>query len=374
MPIPTDNQRTYLSLHSLLVATFMEAAPSAFSVSSTATTDQVALDLCSVCVDLVTVCARALLGQADFASLDSAKELRSAFSEFLKRMAAYFPFGRGEGAASAASDAVFGMSLNYAKLAVALAPVPPAIAPQPVWKRRVRAIDTAWRGVSNKSDPALAAAADWVASCLEPSTDALAPQLSPTSYAELLPVVRSLLLRPSTAELGTQFVHAVLRQQSASAKRRASDAFLASLFHTHEDRWGTLPFFVPLGSGLRAGFAKWLQSVPKTLWELGNKDQEATEQLLRFLLDLGRRAPNGLEKPYSLVEAGELEGLAAKLAPFFWVAQRSMLGPWGRLDDGTQRLALDVARVWAPMDERLGAAVAEAVESRPWATEYWARS
>lgn len=352
----------------------MEAAPSAFSVSSTATTDQVALDLCSVCVSLVTVCARALLAQADFASLESAKELRAAFAEFLKRMAAYFPFGRGEGAASAASDAVFGMSLNYAKLAVALAPVAPSIAPQPVWKRRVRAIDTAWRGVSARSDPALAAAAEWVAACLAPPADALAPQLAPASYTELLPVVRSLLLRPATAELGTQFVHAVLRQASASSKRRASDAFLAALFHTHEDRWGTTPFFVPLGSGLRAGFQKWLASVPKTLWELGNKDQEASEGLLRFLLELGRRAPNGLEGPYSLVEAGELEGLAAKLAPFFWVAQRSMPGPWGRLDEGAQRLALDVARVWAPLDARLATAVAEAAATRPWANEYWARS
>lgn len=351
----------------------MEAAPSAFSVSATATTDQLSLDLCSVCVDLVTVCARALLGQADFASLESARELRSAFGEFLKRMAAYFPFGRGE-AASASADTTFAMSLNYAKLAVALAPIPPAIAPQPVWKRRVRAIDTAWRGVSSKSDPALAAAADWVASCLEPSNDALAPQLSPTSYTELLPVVRSLLLRPSTADLGTQFVHAVLRQQSASAKRRASDTFLASLFQLHEDRWGTMPFFVPLGSGLREGFARWLASLPKTLWELGNKDLVATEQLLRFLLDLGRRAPNGLEKPYSLVDVAELEGIAAKLAPFFWVAQRSMIGPWGRLDDSTQRLALDVARVWAPLDSRLTEAVTEAVETRPWAREYWARS
>lgn len=372
MRVSADAQRTYLSLHSLLVATFMEAAPSAFSPSASATVDQVALDLCSVCVDLATVCARALLPLPEFSGLENAKELRSAFAEFLKRMAAYFPFTHS--VAGPAADAAFAMSLNYAKLAVALAPLASPIAPQPVWKRRVRAIEQAWRSVSTKSDPALAAAADWVADCLEPSSDALAPQLSPQSYAELLPVVRSLTLRPATSDLGGKFLQAVLRQPSASAKRRQSDAFLISLFQTHEDRWGTTPFFVPLASPFRGNFQKWLASTPKALWELGNKDQEATEQLLRFLLDLGLRGTNGLEKPFSLIDVGDLEGLAPKLTPFFWVSQRSMLGPWGRLDEKTQRLALDVARVWAPLDAKLDEAVNEAVQERPWAKVYWMRS
>jgi pre-rRNA-processing protein IPI1 len=379
-------QNTYLALHALLLSTFMEAAPSAFPPSSASTStsvDDVSLNLCSVCVELVWVFARTFLNAEAFNSLATATELRNSFSEFLKRMTAWFPFNKPTQAASDAAGVMFGLSLNYAKLAATLAPqAPPILLPRHRngWRYRVRAIDAAWGGMKTSKSKSKAAtnevafrlAAEWIEDCLAPATDALAPAISATAYADLLPVIHTLATRPG--DILEALLPAVLRQPSSSGKRRASDAFLVALLWTHEDRFSTLPFFVPTSSAARAGVSAWIASTPRTLWELAARDPAASETLLRFLLDLGTRAAS-FERPFSLVDSAAFPAVAGKLAPFFHLthpAKGAIEGPWAKLPVGVQRLALDVARIWTPLEPRLGAAVGAAVRGT-WAQAYWTR-
>lgn len=205
----------------------------------------------------------------------------------------------------------------------------------------------------------------------------LAPTISAAAYAELLPVIWVLFSSPG-ASIGEAFLTAVMRQAGTSSKRRLSDAFLTALIVAHEDRFSTLAFYIPLSSPTRALVTAWLSSAPRTLWELGARDTDASETLLRLLLEIGKRGASGYEAPYSLVSPEVFAPIAAKFAPFFHLthpARGAVEGPWAKLPTATQRLALDVARVWVPLDDsgRLASAVDCAVRGT-WAKPYWSRS
>ncbi|KAL1413116.1 rRNA processing protein [Vanrija albida] len=392
--------KAYLSLHSLLLSTFMESAPSVFGPSQSApASDDIYLNLCSVCAELECIVAQVLLGHTEFHSLPEAGQLRSSFSEFLKRMTAWFPFNKESSAASDSSATLFGLSLSYVKLAAILAPKPPTVvlrtgkmAKDFGWRQRVRAIETSWKAAaqpqgkhSGAEEVAFNLASEWLEESLEPNTDVLAPPISLSAYEELLPVIWTLLLtaRKSGAENGRvdeAFMTGLLSLGSASSKRRVGDGFVVRLIEQHEDRFSTLPFFVPVRSALRSQIQLWLSSVPRSLWEIGAKDDEATTGLLRFLLEIGRRGPLAYEAPYSLIDVTTFPALAAKLAPFFHLqhpAKGSVDGPWAKLAAAkTQKLALDVARVWRSFDDtgRLDDAVSNVVHAYPWAHSYWHRT
>lgn len=373
-------ESTYTALHSLLLATFMEAAPAAFAPSGIV--DETALRLCAESADLVRLFASALLC-GEYASPNAS--VRSLLSDFVKRMTAWFPFDRR--AASSASETLFALSLNYTRLATLLAPpAPPLKSRRDGWRARVRAVEAAWdgmRGGGKANDAALSAAAEWVADSLVPtSSDALAPQLSAQAYADLLPSVWSLLLRPPQEESMLEaLASAALKQNGGSAKRRASDALLMRVVRTHEDRFAPEPLFVPLSSPARALVSQWIGAAPRTLWELGARDPAASAALLAFLLALSpsRRA---FEAPFSLVDPAAVAGLAGKLGPFFHLqhaTRGAVEGPWAQLPAQEQRLALDIARVWAQGDAsgRLRSAVTRAVGAQgapAWAREYWERA
>lgn len=377
----SELQNTYTALHTLLLNTFMEAAPAAFAPSGSS--DETALALCAEAVDLVRLFASSLL-EGEYASPDPA--VRALFGEFVKRMTAWFPFDRRASSASPSSEALFALSLNYARLATLLAPpAPPLTSRKGGWRARVRAIEAAWAGMkggSKANDAALSAAAEWVADSLSPSSsDALAPQLSAQAYADLLPIVWSFLLRPPQEESMLEaLASAALKQAGGSAKRRASDALLMRVVGAHEDRFATETLFVPLASAARGLVRQWIGAAPRTLWEMGARDAAASGRLLSFLLSLSpsRRA---FEAPYSLVDDATVSALAGKLGPFFHLQHPSrgaVEGPWAQLPAHEQRLALDVARVWSLADStgRLAGAVTRAVgtQSAPaWAKLYWER-
>jgi pre-rRNA-processing protein IPI1 len=215
-------------------------------------------------------------------------------------------------------------------------------------------------------------AGEWVEDCLAPSTDALAPTLGAQAYADLLPVVRTLAVRPGPAL--EAFAESALRLQGSSTKRRSADALLAELLWVHEDRFSPLPFFVPPNSAARTALTTWLSAAPRTLWELGARDPVASDALLSLLREIAVRAPS-FSRPFSLVNPADLPPIAGKLGPFFHLAHPSrgpIQGPWAKLPEHTQRLALDVARLWMPLEPRLAESVAAAVRGT-WAEAYWDR-
>jgi pre-rRNA-processing protein IPI1 len=119
-----------------------------------------------------------------------------------------------------------------------------------------------------------------------------------------------------------------------------------------------------------------LENLPKTLWEIGVKDPQATQKILEFLLTIGQRGQGAFEDGFSLVDKQVFGAVAARLGPWFWLehpTKGGIKGPWTRLERDVKKLGLDVATIWAEYDVRqdLRAAVGKAVDSDEWAKMYW---
>lgn len=151
-------QQLYNQLHSLLLATFLEAAPTAFSPSSSSltTTDQVSLELCSITASLTELLARFSLGDHTQPPHALFSTVRSQASDFLKRMAAWFPFTNPSLTTTITTPSgvspLFELSLAYSKLAILLAPKPKSLEyprgkKEVGWKARVRATEESWKAM-----------------------------------------------------------------------------------------------------------------------------------------------------------------------------------------------------------------------------------
>ncbi|RSH89327.1 hypothetical protein EHS25_002439 [Saitozyma podzolica] len=408
----------YLQLHPLLLSTFLESAPTAFSVSqsslaASSSSEETSLALCTVCASLAEVLASTILSSetspasatAATAVLEDIPAVRSSISDFLRRMAAWFPFHlprAGTATASSGLSPAFALSLSYAKLAVLLAPRPARlIFPRGRGRRRelglrgrVRAVEEAWKTMRDQASRAkskgkasggvgadiwaLEEVANWVEDVLSQPKDALAPPLTPSAYAALLPIIFPLLAQPPPPRgagagneipdipllVGTAFLQHLSRQSSTSAIRSLGDQFLVGLIEVHERRHPQYPFFLATTSPLRGLLRTWFESTPKTLWELGSRDPAATQRLLRFLLQTGLRGTAPLEPPFSLFEASTFQAISTKLAPYFYLihpTRGAIPGPWTRLESpDVKKLGMEVAQVWTEWDE--SGALARAVE------------
>ena len=142
----------------------------------------------------------------------------------------------------------------------------------------------------------------------------LASSLTPQSYRELLPVVWSLLtlpyiLPPGRNSQGTDvlnmvgdaFVSHLQGMSSSSVNRGLGDQLLMHFIVQHEDPQSSLPPYVSQGDSFRRGIRDWLEKLPKSLWEIGSKNDSATRGILDFLLEIGLRGPQAFQPPHSLV-------------------------------------------------------------------------
>lgn len=156
--VPDMVQQLYTQLHPLLLATFLEAAPTAFSPSSSSltTTDQVSLELCSISASLTELLARFSLSDHTDPPNSLSPTTRSQASDFLKRMAAWFPFTNPSQTTNTTTPSgvspLFELSLSYSKLAILLAPRPrplefPRGKKEVGWKARVRATEESWKAM-----------------------------------------------------------------------------------------------------------------------------------------------------------------------------------------------------------------------------------
>ena len=93
----------------------------------------------------------------------------------------------------------------------------------------------------------------------------------------------------------------LLRTGSSSLTRAAGDELLCHLVWSHEDSQSDVPFFLPVDSPLRSFIRTWLESLPKTLWEIGQKNDDAAHCLLDFLLEIGLRGRGSFTAPWSLL-------------------------------------------------------------------------
>ncbi|WWC88751.1 uncharacterized protein L201_003664 [Kwoniella dendrophila CBS 6074] len=413
----------YLSLHPLLLSTFLENAPTAFSPSSTSSSispngEDIPLALCITTASLTELLARAILTRVTGNISGEVKEVRGCISDFLKRMAAWFPFSSSRLSIPAPNGLTSGfeLSLVYSNLAVLLAPQPiPLSYPTSKdlkqrelnWKDKIKMIELAWeqmrqrqnqkqnkgkgksKETNNADDWAMEEVASWIVEVLAPKKDVLSPTLTPAAYSAILPIIFALIVQPPSSStenedipsmVGEAFISHLLRTNSTSSLRSIGDEFIISLIEIHEQRFSKYPFFIPTSTSnkeVREKIGVWFESSPKVLWELGNKDEIATRKLLDFLLRLGLRGKEALDDKYSIINGNAFVSISSKLAPYFHLqhpSKGSVIGPWTRLNDmKVQKLALDVAKVWSEWDDgRLKDAVSRAVRGGEW-EGYWIR-
>ncbi|WWC70685.1 uncharacterized protein I206_104636 [Kwoniella pini CBS 10737] len=378
----------YISLHPLLLSTFLENAPTAFSPSSTSSgsAEDIPLALCTTTASLTELLARAVLTRSTQSSSEI-KEVRSCISDFLKRMAAWFPFSstRLNVVTPSGLTAGFELSLVYSNLAVLLAPRPVELIwpkdlrKEPGWRERIKAVEAAWsqmrarQNVKGKGKAkekgadnwAMEEVASWVIEVLGPKKDILSPSLTPAAYSAILPIIFSLIVQPPSlsdeeedipSSVGEAFLSHLLSTSSTSSSRSTGDMFMISLIEIHEQRFPVYPFFIPTSSSvIRTKTQQWFESIPKVIWELGNRDQESTRVLLDFLLHLGLKGKTAVDETYSILKGDSFSSVSSKLSPFFHLqhpSKGSLPGSWTRLsDDRVKRLALNVASVWSEWDD-----------------------
>ncbi|ORX40183.1 hypothetical protein BD324DRAFT_616690 [Kockovaella imperatae] len=394
----------YDQLAPLLVSTFMESAPVAFAPnrSNATSVDQTATSLCLVSASLTVHLAGAIRRDSG-----SDRAIRQTVFAFIRRMTPYFPFPSGRAAASTTLNGLthgFEMSLAFASLVTLLLPATPVMTlPRSLasqgWVGRVQLINEAWSKIQLSSavtssgtgdiseEWAIGEVADWISTCLATTQDVTTAPLSSAAFRALLPIISDLIIlrqkRVQTEDLsvpepsslvGEPFISHLLRSSSSSATRTAGDENLIDLVLIHEDLQSSVPFFLDLGSPLRHLIKIWLESLPKTLWEIGHKNDTATTNILEFLLRIGLRGRESFVAPYSLVPHTIFQEVSAKLASFFHISHPTrghIAGPWIRLPNAwTRKLALDVARVWTPYEADLGRAVDLAVKGTDW-ERYW---
>ncbi|KAK4688283.1 pre-rRNA-processing protein IPI1, partial [Tremellales sp. Uapishka_1] len=407
----------YIALHPLLLSTFLESAPTAFALSpSASSTEDIPLALCSVSAALTSSLGQAILGRP--ASSASAKEVRALIADLLRRMATWFPFrtAKIQPTTPTGLPPAVSLSLSYSRIAVLLSPAPVT----PVLKRRgtardlrwsdkVRAIEETWgimrressrmatesaqkgKGKAGADGWALTEVADWVVDTLTPQ-DALSPAPTPATYSAILPLVWALLKQPppssqskeeaedTASVVGEALLKHLLRQGASSAIKREGNRFCIEMIRVHEARHPTLPFYLSTSSPIRPLLKTWFEGLPKNLWEIGSKDDGASERLLQFLLETGLRGKGALESPFSILGEESFEIVAARLAPFFHLehpSKGSIPGPWTKLTNAaTKKLGLDVARIWLEWDgdSNLKTAVMSVVAVQSgWVAEYWGR-
>jgi len=190
----------YLQLHPLLLSTFLESAPIAFPPSHTSNPSNVSEDtplcLCLATTSLTEVLAKHVFSNAS--SSTAAIEVRSSVSDFLRRMAPYFPFRPARTASSSTGlSPAFSLSLSYANLGIFLAPRPPLLSfPRGIrrdlgWRGRIKAVEQAWTGMREQARKAqgkgkaggadgwaLEEVADWVIETMVTSTSFSALRLA----------------------------------------------------------------------------------------------------------------------------------------------------------------------------------------------------
>jgi pre-rRNA-processing protein IPI1 len=91
-----------------------------------------------------------------------------------------------------------------------------------------------------------------------------------------------------------------------SQTRQLGDTFLIAWILSHEDKYPdtTLPpVFIQLQSAVRPLVKTWIEGLPKVIWEMGGKEWSATERVIGFMLEMGRRGKEPYESPYSLIDA-----------------------------------------------------------------------
>ncbi|KAJ6604747.1 hypothetical protein DFH09DRAFT_1123715 [Mycena vulgaris] len=345
------------TLHSTLVSTFLDCAPSVFSPNGKVDETQAKL------IVAVAEITRHLYGAILQSTSDKDSERRAGACTDLKSilgyMAPYFPFKLSGNREIKAEQIFQALNLIYCELTSLL------ILTSEASTRRDKRAAQAQEASKNNLQVQTERVSDYVVELLNGSslsTSQLGRPLTQAAYTALLPTIWSLInnANPNLYDVSSDVLQATVehasRASSKSALKQVTIEFIGRivLLDTEPQFKGHLNF----GTTIAQKVAEWLSHLPKCLWELGSTNLAATEIILRFLIILCQRRSR-------LANAQTLASLRSQLVPYFSIshAVRGQIpGPFSKLPltSPIRRLALDLVALIGD-DSDLSSAVDAAV-------------
>ncbi|CAE6437863.1 unnamed protein product [Rhizoctonia solani] len=162
------------------------------------------------------------------------------------------------------------------------------------------------------------------------SPPGLPSALSLIAYTSLLPTIWALRSESGVIPATMQYATSGFGAGNKAVKRAAVEFMGRVILINSDPRCGDIP------SLDTADVREWVLGLPRTAWEFGEKDLRGTEIVLLILLRMNQR---------KLYDNPTLDALRQRLIPFFifdHAKRGTITGPWTKLPDHLQRLALDV--------------------------------
>ncbi|CAE6377927.1 unnamed protein product [Rhizoctonia solani] len=310
-------------IHPLLTATFLDNAP---QLRLPTQTPVQSLELVLCVVELARFVYGALIrdGHANEETFDS-------LATFMAHMAPYFPFGEEtllttiEPVNVKTREGFQTLNLDYAEL-VSLQ-ISRAVPNDPGTRRSKR-------GSKPMADrKQVDKVASYVVRALRGevgSPPGLPSALSLIAYTSLLPTIWALRSESGVIPTTMQYATSGFGAGNKAVKRAAVE-FMGRIILINSD-----PRCAEIPSLDNADVKEWVLGLPRTAWEFGDKDLKGTEIVLLILLRMNQR---------KLYDNPTLDALRQRLIPFFifdHAKRGTITGPWTKLPDHLQRLALDV--------------------------------
>ncbi|KAI0715228.1 hypothetical protein C8Q76DRAFT_618591 [Earliella scabrosa] len=336
------------TLHSTLVATFLDCAPSVFSPSTTPpeTELQMVLVVCQLC--------RSLYGRI----LQDSAEVLEDLQTILSYLSPYFPF-TSSGPSTMRRDikaeqAFQDLNLIFCELSSFIVLASQRSGAAQLRSKRIQ------RGGSRRPPKPHAAVSiqtrqiervsEYIVQLLQgrpPSSggqSSLPRPITPQAYVALLPTIWSLMNHGSSDQEDSPSIFSVvvehaIKASSTSAVKRHTIDFLGRLILLDNEAEYLGAFRAGQSQEQDAKLREWILQMPKTLWELGSSHVATSETIVRLLLRLCQRKSR-------LLQPETYSALRSRLIPLFSIVHPTrgkLPGPYTKLpaDAHLRRLVLD---------------------------------
>jgi len=318
--VPSDPQNLLQVLLPVLLSAFLDSAPSAFSPASTSTASSSSNNTLDIPLDTVVAVTeiardlwRALLArqsaqiaaQAGAAPTKAFNDISRGLEKLVGHMGAYFPFGSDElgRKTNGADGKLQNLNIAYCEL-VSLLFLTAQTSDAPSSKRSSHSnakSELRAAASSGRLSAQLSHVKRYIAGLMANSKTAVlplsGPTLNPHTYIELLPSIWSLLLASSAVreEAEEPILHTLVRHfislSATSGVKKVAFEFISETVVLQD-----LPAYTGSFTLRHRMMAKdtaqlmddMVVSLPRYLWELGNRDERMTYSVLHYLQYLAR--------------------------------------------------------------------------------------
>ncbi|KAJ7293677.1 hypothetical protein C8J57DRAFT_34512 [Mycena rebaudengoi] len=357
------------TLHSTLISTFLDCAPSVFSPNGNV--DEVQAKLIVAVAEITRHLYGAILQSASEVSTQRA-EASADLRSILGYMAPYFPFKINGARDIKAEQAFQALNLIFCELTSLLILTSDTV---PIRRGKQR-VNQGQEGLKDSLQVQTERVSEYVVQLLRGeslSTSQLGRPITSTAYAALLPTIWSLInnSNPSLHHLSSDVLQATVEHaskvSSKSALKQVTTEFVARivLLDTEPQFNGNLK--IGRSTAETAKVTEWLDHLPKCLWELGSTNLATTEIILRFLILVFRRRSR-------LANIQATASLRSQIIPYFSITHAvrgQVAGPYYKIPATSpiRRLALDLVAIMgdAPsLVSAVDAAVSGTAEESYW--------